>query len=111
MARYDHLPIYKAAMDLAIYVEKIVRHFSRYDRYTLGSDLRQRRREAVGVTLAANSKGEKLPPLLELREKLEGLQVLLRISKEVRAFNSFNSYAFPANERGRGSVRPQGGVR
>jgi hypothetical protein len=25
MARYEHLPIYKKAMDLTVYVEKIVR--------------------------------------------------------------------------------------
>ncbi len=105
MARYEHLPIlrqisgqvYKKAMDLTIYLEKIVRHFSRYHKYTLGSDLRQKSREVVGVIITANSKGEKLPLLLELRERLEGLQVLLRISKEVRAFNSFNSYAYAAS--------------
>jgi len=33
MARYEHLPIYKA-MDLTVYLEKIVRNFSRYHKYT-----------------------------------------------------------------------------
>jgi hypothetical protein len=97
MARYEHLPIYKKAMDLTIYLEKIVRNFSRYHKYTLGSELRQKSREVVGVIIKANSTAEKLPLLLELREKLEGLQVLLRICKEVRAFNSFNSYAYASN--------------
>ena len=97
MARYEHLPIYKKAMDLAIYLEKIVRNFSRYHKYTLGSELRQKSREVVQVIIKANSKAEKLPFLFELREQLEGLQVLLRICKEVNAFNSFNSYAYAAN--------------
>ena len=79
MARYEHLPICKKAMDLAVYLEKIVRSFSRYHKYTLGSELRAKSREIVGVVLAANSRAEKRAPLLELREKLEGLQVLLRI--------------------------------
>jgi len=35
MARYEHLPIYKKAMDLTIYFEKIVRNFSRYHKYAL----------------------------------------------------------------------------
>lgn len=39
MARYEHLPIYKKAMDLTVYFEKIVRNFSRYNKYTLGSEL------------------------------------------------------------------------
>ena len=97
MARYEHLPIYKKAMDLAIYLEKIVRNFSRYHKYTLGSELRQMSREVVGAIIAANSKVEKLPHLVDLREKLEGLQVLLRIAKEIRAFASFDSYAYASN--------------
>ena len=47
MARYEHLPIYKTAMDLAVYLEQVVRNFSRYHKYTLGSDLRQQSRELV----------------------------------------------------------------
>ena len=39
MARYDHLPIYRAAFDLAVHLEQIVRHFDRYHKYTLGTDL------------------------------------------------------------------------
>ena len=27
MARYEHLPIYKTAMDLAVYIEQVVRNF------------------------------------------------------------------------------------
>src|SRR3989442_3875928 len=100
MARYEHLPIYKKAMDLTIYLEKIVRNFSRYHKYTLGSELRAKSREIVGVVIAANSRVDKLALLLELREKLEGLQVLLRICKEVRAFNAFSSYAYAGGLEG-----------
>ncbi len=39
MARYEHLPIYKKAMDPTIYCEKIVRNLSRYHKYTLGDDI------------------------------------------------------------------------
>ena len=88
MARYEYLPIYKKAMDLAVYLEKMVRSFSPYQKYTLGSELGAKSREIVVVIIAANSKVEKLALLLELREKPEGLQVLLRIRKEVRAFLS-----------------------
>jgi hypothetical protein len=51
MARYEHLPIYKGAMDLTIYFEKIVRNFSRYHKYTLGSELRQKefRGQYIGI--------------------------------------------------------------
>ncbi len=59
MARYEHLPIYKAAMDLTVYIETIVKNFSRYHKYTLGSDLRQQSRELVTVIIRANSRAEK----------------------------------------------------
>lgn len=41
MAHYRHLPIWKAALDLAVLLEHAVRRFSRYNKYTLGADLRQ----------------------------------------------------------------------
>lgn len=56
MARYEHLPIYKKAMDLTIYFETIVRNFSRYHKYTLGSELRVKSREIVALIIKANSK-------------------------------------------------------
>ncbi len=96
MARYEHLAIYKAAMDLTIYIEQVVRNFSRYYKYTLGSDLRQQSLELVTLIIRANSQQEKLPVLYDLRERLEAFQVLLRIGKEVRAFQRFNSYAHAA---------------
>ena len=92
MARYEHLPIYKTAMDLTVYFEQVVRNFSRYHKYTLGSDLRQQSRELVTVIIRANSRREKLPVLYELRERLEALLVLLRIGQEVRAFQHVAAY-------------------
>ena len=84
-------------MDLTIYLEKIVRNFSRYHKYTLGSELREKSREIVGLIIRGNSTVQRLPLLLELRDRLEELNVLLRICKEVRAFNSFNSYVYASN--------------
>jgi len=83
-------------MDLTVYIEQVVRNFSRYHKYTLGSDLPQQSRELVTLIIRANSRPDKLPVLHDLRERLEALQVLLRISKEVQAFQKFNSYAHAA---------------
>ena len=94
MARYEHLPIYKKALDLTIYFEEIVRHFSRYHKYTLGTELREKSREIVGLIIKANSTVERLALLLELRERIEGLKVLVRICKEVKAFHNFNSFEY-----------------
>jgi len=33
MAYYEHLPIYRKAIDMAVSFEEIVRNFSRYNKY------------------------------------------------------------------------------
>jgi len=56
MARYDYLPIYKKAFDLALYFETIVKNFSRYNKYMIGTDLRNKSSREICVCIAkANS--------------------------------------------------------
>ena len=59
MARYEHLPLYKKAMELVIYLQGTVRNFSRYDKYSIGSDLRDLSREILRMIIRANSLSEK----------------------------------------------------
>jgi hypothetical protein len=92
MAQYEHLPIYRKAMDLTIYIENIVRGFSRYHKYTLGTDLRNLSREVVRIIISANSEKEKHVTLCHLRNTIEELKVTIRICKEVQAFRNFNSF-------------------
>ena len=54
MAQYEHLPIYKKAYDLTLYFEQIVRNFSRYHKYTVGTELRQLAREALRLIRRGN---------------------------------------------------------
>ena len=92
MARYEHLKIYKSAFDMVLYFENIVRGFSRYNKYTLGSELRNLSRNVLMLIIRANNRLDKNEVLMEIREKLEELQVNLRICREVKAFNNFNSF-------------------
>ena len=89
MARYEHLPIYKAALDAAVHFEQVVAGFSRYHKYTLGSEMRNASRAVVEQVIRANSARERLGELIALRERLESLLVILRLAKEVKAFKSF----------------------
>ena len=43
MARYEHLPIYKQALDVAVHFEKTVAGFSRYHKYALGTPVPAKR--------------------------------------------------------------------
>ncbi len=92
MARTEHLPIYKAAYDLCLYLEQIVRNFSRYHKYAIGADLREHSRGALKLVVRANTRYDKLPVQMELRETLEELKVLLRLCHDVQAFANFNAF-------------------
>jgi len=60
MAQYEHLPIYKAAFDLQIYFEGIVRNFSRSHKYTHGAALRALAREVLMLIVRANNCRDKV---------------------------------------------------
>ncbi len=53
--RYEHLPIYKQAMDVAVHFEKVVAGFSRYHKYTLGTELRNKSHEVVALIIISDS--------------------------------------------------------
>ena len=92
MARYEHLPIYKAAFDLAVQVERTVAHFNRMHKFGLGTDLRQRIHGVLGLVVAANNSRDRLPLLLRLREDLELMKILVRLCHEVGGFPGTASY-------------------
>jgi hypothetical protein len=93
MARHEHLPIYKAALDLCVYLEKIIRHFDRHHRYVIGADLRRLSTKAVMLIVKINDAHYKVPMLLELKDVLEEVKILIKVCKEVKAFNNFKSFA------------------
>ena len=55
MAHYEHLSIFKQLFDLSVQVEKAVRHFLRYYKYTLGSKMRGLCYEALGLVAEASA--------------------------------------------------------
>ncbi|MCK4824130.1 four helix bundle protein [bacterium] len=91
---YEKLPVYKKALDLVVYIEKIVQNFSRYHKYTVGTELRNLSRRILMLIAKANAKQERKATLLEIIEKLEELKILVRICKEIKVFRSFKSFEF-----------------
>ena len=98
MARYEHLPIDKQAMDVAVHFEKVVAGFSRYHKYSLGTELRQKSREIVAQIIRANGERDKTPALRALRGQLDELLILIRLAKEVQAFKRFAAYQFTVEQ-------------
>ena len=103
MARYEHLPIYKAALDMTVHFEKLVAGFSRYHKYTLGTELRESSRGVLMQVLHANNAstmGARSTELLLLRDRIEALLLAMRVAKEVKAFKSFAGYLHAVEQVG-----------
>jgi len=66
MARYENLPIYRKGLELSIYLETVVRNFSRYNKYTLGEWMRSLALEVLTMTIRANSERDRVKTLEEL---------------------------------------------
>lgn len=92
MARSDHLPIYKAAYDLCLWLEQVVRGFPRYHKYAIGSDLRDGSRRVLRLVVRANASVAKTPVLLELREEIESLKAMLRLAYDAKAIAAIASF-------------------
>ncbi len=92
MARYEHLPIYKKAIELAVYLQGVIRNFSRYNKYSIGAELRELSRKIILLIIRANSHHDKSEILTELVETCEMLKTSIVFTKEVKAFSNFKSF-------------------
>jgi len=92
MAQTEHLPIYERAYDLCLYLEQVVRKFPRYHKYSLGQDLRDGARRVLRPVVRANAHADKAPVLLQIREEVEELKILLRLCHDAKALPSFRSF-------------------
>ena len=90
---YENLPVYKAAFDLAEYIDLIVTHFAKRHKYTVGAKLLNASIDTLLlVTEAATKRSERRICLGKAIDKLESMKILLRFSKQRRAFNCFKSF-------------------
>ena len=95
MARFEHLPIYEKAMEMNIYLQNTVRQFSRYNKYTIGAELRDLARRILLLIIRANSAKDKEKPLLELVETCDMLKVMLMFAREARPFRISRLFSLP----------------
>jgi len=94
MAKYDQLPIYRKALELIVFLENAVRHFSRYHKYSIGERLRQASWDVVTLVVRANNTpvAARRELLVTLRDKVEEVSIALAVAKELEAFANHNSW-------------------
>lgn len=104
-------------MELAVYIETIVRDFPRYHKYAIGSDLRRLSKDLVNRIVKVNSIRDKTAQLVELRDKSEELKTMIVICKEIKAFKSFRQFEATSKmavnicRQSEGRLRSQSGKR
>lgn len=92
MALHANLPIYKVAYDLLALVLKLVREMPRDVKLQLGAKLRDECLELAVLIFRANVARDKAPHLVQLVERLEVAQLLLRLARDLR-FISVGQYS------------------
>lgn len=88
------LPILRDSQSLLLEIEQAVRGFPRYQKYTLGSDLRRQGMLVCRlVNRALNSQGSaRLHQVQRLLNCLDDLKVLVRLGKSLQAYQNFGQF-------------------
>lgn len=90
---YEGLPIYRAATDLVVYFEVIVRSFSRYHKYTIGSEMRNLSYVIVDFIVEANFKINREENIKAALRELRKLKTRVKVCLEIKAFHNPNSFS------------------
>lgn len=92
MAIHSELPIYKVAYDLLGVVVQLVKNMPRDFKQSIGGKIRDECIEVATLVFRANVAADKAPHLLNLLERLQVAELLLRLARDLR-FISTGQYA------------------
>ncbi len=92
MAQYKHLPIYRLTYELLRRVVEVTKDFPREYKYTLGQKIKDESIEMVVLIYRANTAAEKSPIIELFLERLQVIELLVRLSQDLRVMST-KSYA------------------
>lgn len=93
MARYDHLPLWHAALKTAVAIERAVARFPRAHKYGLGADLRRQGQRVCALVVRANAaRSERAQTVERLVYSVEELKLLVQLGKEIRVYATFAEF-------------------
>lgn len=85
MAKYQHLPIYKATYELLQQISRAVKTFPRDFKHSLGTKLRDEVVDLVLFIYKANTfTGERATYVSLIVERMQVVELLVRLSKDMR---------------------------
>jgi len=84
MAQYEHLPIYKQTYDVLLRVMIATKDFPREYKYTLGQKIKDELTEIIILIYRANSAENKKSHIQEILERIQAVQLLMRLSHDMK---------------------------
>lgn len=88
MAQYKHLPIYRLTYELLHRIAVVTKGFPRDYKYTLGQKIKDESIEMVVLIYRANSSDEKTLVIDLLLERLQVVELLVRLSHDLRIMST-----------------------
>jgi hypothetical protein len=104
MAQIKHLPIYKTAYELLETTVKVTKEFPRDFKFSLGDKIRTEVIDLVVFIFKANSsKKEKIEHATKILERIEVIELLVRLTKDLRLITvkQFSEIVFLSDSLGR----------
>lgn len=94
LLKSNNLPIWRDSQRLLLLTEQAVKGFSRYHKYTLGTQLREQALWVCRILQRAlNAQGARRYKLVEkLQIVIDELKLLVQLSKELNLFQSFSQF-------------------
>jgi len=89
---YTNLPIFKKAMELNVYLETIIKNFSRYHKYSIGTELRDKSREILYAIYKVYFTQNKKDAISNIRDSAEELKIIIYLANELKAFRSLRQF-------------------
>jgi len=84
VARYDHLPVYKASYDLLLEIFRFTKNFNREYKYTIGESIKKETVNMITHIYRANTNYGKKDVIQKARENVEVIRLFLRLLKDLR---------------------------
>ncbi|HOB72548.1 MAG TPA: four helix bundle protein [bacterium] len=94
MKNYDNMKMYRSAFSLMLYIEEEVAKFPRYHKYSIGSEIRKMIFEIVTMLAGFNENqcDKKVEIMKQILKEIEKLKIKLALSREIKAFKSYNTW-------------------
>ena len=96
----ENLPIWRCLQQLLVQVELCVKGFSRYNKYSIGAQLRQSALDCNRLLIRAlNAPAEnRLQPVTALQAQCDDLKLLIQVGKELKVYNNFSQFQMLAQQ-------------